>query len=110
MQGVSKLIYSGTINGRRSKIVQLCFDTYKQISRLQTVSPNPYLKTILCLSRWHLIWSNRAIDMEDMGALILIPPPLLYYIILILLLLYSKVISTTLQGEMYGVWSLLDQR
>lgn len=48
--------------------------------------------------------------MEDMGALILIPPPLLYYIILILLLLYSKVISTTLQGEMYGVWSLLDQR
>ena len=98
MQGVSKLIYSGTMNGRRSKIVQLCFDTYKHISRLQTASPNPYLKPS------SLPFSNRAMDMEDVGALILIPPPLLYYIILILLFLYSKVMFY--HSPRGDVWSM----
>ena len=58
MRGISILIYSGTISERRSKMAQLCFDIYQQISRLQTASPNLSLKTTSLLSEIHLVWSN----------------------------------------------------
>ena len=37
----------------------------------------------------HLVWSNKAVDIQDVGALILISP--LYYIVLFLIFLYSKI-------------------
>ena len=59
MQGVSILIYIGITNGKRLKMGQFSFDKYQQITKSQTASQNPYLKTSFLLPEMHLVWSNQ---------------------------------------------------